>query len=130
MKCGAKIDLYPKMPGNLVMTCAREEHSKRAWHKTADDSFAWKDKKVEKPKPKPPCDWFSWGGGSFCEDCGGDVVRHKGLRWPKPGSSPFSGPREDVTVEWKDYGPDRTLNVPLLTHAMGEELFERLHANG
>jgi hypothetical protein len=40
--CGEKFDLYPADPGHLVRVCLRAAHSKRAWHKTLDETFAWK----------------------------------------------------------------------------------------
>ena len=49
--CGETIDLYPNDPGHFVYTCARKPHSKRAWHKTADEDFAWKTQKVKLSLP-------------------------------------------------------------------------------
>lgn len=73
------------------------------------------------------CEWFSWIGGNWCENCGGSALSHKGLRWTKPGSKLFDR-NDDMFVDWEDYGPERKFNVPLLTHCMGEELYEALHS--
>lgn len=75
------------------------------------------------------CRWFRWMGGNCCEECGGSPFAHDGISWLKPGATfPFGAPDEDnqVYVAWADYGPGRTLNVPLLTLLMRNGTLEAL----
>ncbi len=74
------------------------------------------------------CRWYEPGMALvFCERCGGRAHEHVGVQWPDssrklPGMFRF----EKVQIPWSDYGPGRTLNVPMLSHYLGEEYLEGL----
>lgn len=63
------------------------------------------------------CRWFHWIGGPWCEGCGEAPEAHDGIAWLAPGSNPFRD--SEVHVRWEDYGPGKTLNVPLFTAVFG-----------
>ena len=65
------------------------------------------------------CKWWKWIGANCCDDCGNrNLAAHDGIVWHHGG--------DKVHVLWRDYGPGRDFNVPLLTHYIGEESLKKL----
>src|SRR5664280_1289325 len=104
-----------------------EPHTTRPSVAPAGDALIGASDQGETTEPAvTTCDWFQWCGGATCDNCGRNPGEHRGVEWLAKGASPFGSERDNVHVEWKDYGPGRSLNVPFLTSCMGNGQLEAL----